>query len=46
MLSSSKVEEDVDLKSEMYQGSLRSLKYNTSPLIKIHQSLVIRSSEQ
>lgn len=41
-----KVEEDINLKSEMYLGSLRSLYYNTSRLIKIHQSLVICSSEQ
>lgn len=36
-LSSSKVEECVNLKSEMYLASLCFLNYNTSRLIKAHQ---------
>lgn len=45
-LSSSKVEECVNLKSEMYLASLCSLNYNTSRLIKAHQRQLIHSSEQ
>lgn len=45
-LSSSKVEECVNLKSEMYLPSLCFLNYNTSRLIKAHQRGLVRSSEQ
>ena len=38
-LSSSKVGESVNLKSEMYLVSLRSFNHNTSRLINAHQSL-------
>lgn len=43
--SSSKVQECVNLKSEMYLPSFCFLNYNTSALIKAHQSLLIHSSE-
>lgn len=44
--SSSKVQECVNLKSEMYLPSFCFLNYNTSELIKAHQSLFMHSSEQ
>lgn len=45
-ISSSKVDECVNLKSEMYLASLCFLNYNTSRLIKALQRGLILSSEQ